>query len=129
MLGYQNWEQYTGHCWHTSAATEAVNNGASSLQMQKAFNWKSEKQPMRNVDHSERQAKDLATFITGVRIDGTESVSRTSTDQFDKFPMEIVMTTGYVQADGSIFEVPYNAKEFQHHPINRTEVRNDHTLL
>ncbi len=51
-LGLENPEEYTGHTYRRSAATEMANNGGSGARMQRFFHWKDQKTANEYIDSS-----------------------------------------------------------------------------
>ena len=64
FMGYPG--HYTGHAFRRSSATAAAEGGASLLQMQTHFGWRSSSMPQRYVDGSERMQHDISNAITQV---------------------------------------------------------------
>ena len=49
QIELEKWSEYTGHAFRRSAATEAANNGATTTQLKKGFNWTNEKTALRYI--------------------------------------------------------------------------------
>lgn len=64
-LGLKNKELYTGHCFRRTSATLHANGGATSLDLKKHFNWRSENMAMRYVNQSSVQKTNMSAIISG----------------------------------------------------------------
>ena len=64
LLNLDHPETYTGHCFRRTAATIAVDGGATTQQLQRAFGWKSVHTAQRYVDESSKGAKSMANILT-----------------------------------------------------------------
>jgi hypothetical protein len=64
-LDLQHPNLYTGHCWRRTAATEAVNNGATMAQVNHHFGWKSAQMAMEYVANSKPQKTKMAELMAG----------------------------------------------------------------
>lgn len=70
-------DNYTGHAWRRSAATEAAGQGATSNDLKRKFNWKSEATALRYLDNTEAQSVKMAQLLTGERKITSESKKST----------------------------------------------------
>ena len=64
-LGLEDPDAYTGHCFRRTAATEAANAGANTLQMKRHFGWKQESTALKYTEETKERARKMARFLTG----------------------------------------------------------------
>ncbi len=50
ILGLEDAESYTGHCWRRSVATHVAGQGASTLDMKRQFGWRQDTTAMKYID-------------------------------------------------------------------------------
>jgi hypothetical protein len=58
-----NPEDFTSHCWRRTSATQAADQGASSLQMIRHFGWKSEAMCEEYIDKSGLNINKMASTL------------------------------------------------------------------
>lgn len=68
FLKLQSPQKFTGHCFRRTAATLAANNGATNIQLQKAFRWSSPSMANRYVENSNLSRNLSARLIQGVPL-------------------------------------------------------------
>ena len=68
FLGYENWRQYTGHCFRRSAATALADGQASTMDLRSTFGWKNEKTASTYVANSASKLKRQAEILTGTML-------------------------------------------------------------
>jgi hypothetical protein len=54
---------YLAHCWRRTSATNAANNGASTMQMRGLYSWKSDKMCAEYVDNSKMNLQTIAGLL------------------------------------------------------------------
>ena len=64
--------QYTGHCFRRSSATEAANAGANTMELKRHFGWVQEGTALKYVDETSDRAKKMAKFLTESNANKTE---------------------------------------------------------
>ncbi len=64
-LGLEEPHRYTGHCLRRSAASAAADAGATTMDMQRHMNWKSQATALRYVDNSMQRLQRMSKMICG----------------------------------------------------------------
>lgn len=58
-------EEYTGHCFRRSSATEAANKGATTVDLKRHFGWVQEGTALKYLDDTKERARKMAKLLTG----------------------------------------------------------------
>lgn len=74
-LGLPDADNYTGHCFRRTSATMAADAGATPVQMQRAYGWKSINTAQKYVTHSKSGADSIASLFSKTITSASTSTS------------------------------------------------------
>ena len=74
-LGKSNADQFTGHCFRSSSATEFVNNGGTMENLKRLGNWRSMDILNTYVKESEKNIQENARLLISEKVDESEKKS------------------------------------------------------